>query len=416
MMAEAKRNTIGAKASVLVIGAGVVGVATAYALARRGFCVTIADQASGVGQEASFANGAQLSYAYTDALATPKLLRHMPALALGMDPVFRLKPSVDPGYIAWLLRFVRNCTRARALETTMAGLALGLESRLALHDLLAQHPLNFGYEAPGKLHLYKDEAGFSAAAILAELKGTHGAVQHVLSRQDALQLEPALAAYADDFVGALYSPEDELGDPHRFCRALLDVLVHRYGVTLRTGVRVADIGTSGGQVIGFAANGEQIVADHILICAGLGSASLLRRFGLGSALMPMKGYSITAPPGAHPPKTSITDVARKLVFCPLQGAIRIAGLAELGEHNPALAADRLAVMVDSAQAAFPEMAQYAAPSSIWAGIRPMTANSLPIIQTVAPGITVNIGHGMLGWTYAMGSAERAAHCLLAACR
>jgi D-amino-acid dehydrogenase len=196
----------------------------------------------------------------------------------------------------------------------------------------------------------------------------------------------------------------------------LDVLVHRYGVTLRTGVRVADIGTSGGQVIGFAANGEQIVADHILICAGLGSASLLRRFGLGSALMPMKGYSITAPPGAHPPKTSITDVARKLVFCPLQGAIRIAGLAELGEHNPALAADRLAVMVDSAQAAFPEMAQYAAPSSIWAGIRPMTANSLPIIQTVAPGITVNIGHGMLGWTYAMGSAERAAHCLLAASR
>lgn len=406
------RGKGGARQSVLVVGTGVVGMATAYALARRDFAVTLVDQASSVGQGASFANGAQLSYAYTDALATPKLLRHMPALALGMDPVFRLKPSVDPHYLGWLLRFLRNCTRDRALDSTLAGLALGLESRLALHDLLAQHPLDFAHDAPGKLHIYKDKAGFAGAVTMARLKAAHGAQQQVLSQQEALDVEPALSAYGDDFVGAIYSPEDELGDPHRFCGALLEVLTKSYGVIFQSGVRVAEIRPSVTQPALVSAAGDEFHADHVVICAGLGSSQLVRRFGLCDALMPMKGYSITAPMGAHPPKTSITDVSRKLVLCPLNGAIRVAGLAELGEWDAAPKKDRLAQMVNSAQAAFPEAAIYDAPRSIWAGIRPMTANSLPIIQNVAPGVTVNIGHGMLGWTYAMGSAERAARCVM----
>lgn len=399
--------------SALVIGAGVVGVATAYALARRGLAVTLVDQAAGVGQGASFANGAQLSYAYTDALATPKLLRHMPALALGLDPVFRLKPKLDPHYLGWLLRFVRNCTRDRALNATLAGLALGLESRLALHTLLDQHPLDFGHMAPGKLHLYKDKAGFSGAAALAEVKTAQGVHQQVLEPQAAMNIEPALAAYRDKFVGAIYSPEDELGDPHRFCIALIQVLMQSYDVILRTNVHVVDIQSRAAQPMAITATGEALPADHIVICAGLGSARLLGRFGLGGMLMPMKGYSITAPRGALAPKTSITDVSRKLVICPLSGAIRIAGLAELGEWDATVKPDRLAYMVDSAKAAFPEAALYDVPTTIWAGIRPMTANSLPIIQKVAPGITVNIGHGMLGWTYAMGSGERAAQSVLA---
>ena len=413
MILEVSNKGGGTRQSVLVVGTGVVGMATAYALARRGLSVTLVDQASGVGQGASFANGAQLSYAYTDALANPKLLRHMPALALGMDPVFRLKASADPQYIGWLLRFLRNCTRDRALESTLSGLTLGLESRLAMHALLALHPLDFGHKAPGKLHLYKDKPSFAGAAMMARLKTAHGAQQHVLGRQEALDIEPALAAYKDDFLGAIYSPEDELGDPHRFCAALLDVLIQSYGVKLRTGVRVAEIRPHATQPMLVSAIGEKFCADHVVICAGLGSSRLLRRFGLCDVLMPMKGYSITAPMGAYAPKTSITDVSRKLVLCPLNGAIRVAGLAELGERDVAPCEDRLALMVESAKTAFPQAAIYDAPASIWAGVRPMTTNSLPIIQKAAPRVTVNIGHGMLGWTYAMGSGERAAKCLLA---
>ena len=416
MATDSLQITKGAAGSVLILGAGVVGMASAYALARRGYAVTIVDQESGVGQGASFANGAQLSYAYTDALATPKLLRHLPALALGLDPVFRLKPRVDPGYIAWLLRFVRNCTASRAVAATLAGLELGLESRLAMHALLAHHPLDFGHAAPGKLHIFKDPAGFAGACQMASIKVQHGATQHVLTAQEAIALEPALAAYPDGFIGALYAPEDELGDPHLFCNALQDVLVRNYGVTLRTGVQIRDIRPGMGHVALVAEDGQDLVADHLLVCAGLGAQALLARFGLGSALLPMKGYSMTLPAGPKFPQISITDVSRKLVFCPLNGTMRIAGLAELGSADGALKPDRLAVLQNSALAALPEAADYAAPGHLWAGARPMTANSLPIIQTVAPGITVNIGHGMLGWTYAMGAAERAAHCLMASGR
>jgi len=121
--------------SAVVIGAGVIGVTTAYALARRGIAVTLIDKAEGAGQGSSFANGAQLSYAYTEALANPALLRHLPTLALGQDPAFRLKPALDLDYLVWLLAFLRNSTKARFRANTLAGLRLGLESRLAIRRL-----------------------------------------------------------------------------------------------------------------------------------------------------------------------------------------------------------------------------------------------------------------------------------------
>jgi D-amino-acid dehydrogenase len=127
--------------------------------------------------------------------------------------------------------------------------------------------------------------------------------------------------------------------------------------------------------------------------------------------MPMKGYSFTAASGQASPKMSITDVSRKVVFCPLNGAMRVAGLAELGTRDTAVDPRRLATLVSAASVVLPLAADYAASYGGWAGIRPMTANALPIIRRVAPRVTINIGHGMLGWTYAMGSAERAAELL-----
>ncbi|MBK9431358.1 FAD-dependent oxidoreductase [Sphingorhabdus sp.] len=392
----------------LVVGAGVVGVATAYALARRGAEVTILDKGDAPGSGASFANGAQLSYIYTEALANSTLLKRLPALALGLDSGFRLRPVYDPCQIRWLLQFLRNCTQRRFLANTLAGMELGLESRLAMQALLSRHSVDFGHKAAGKILIYQDREAFRSACELVEIRQRHGAEQEILSPDEAVRTEYALTEQRQKFVGAIYSPQEELGDPNRFCCALLALLQQDYGVQVKLETMVESWKIENESVIVETKAGEQIVSSQIVICAGIEAGSLLKKHRLGSALMPMKGYSITAPRGQAAPTMSITDVARKVVFCPLDGKVRIAGLAELGVRNALIDPRRVEKLKSIAADALPEAADYKASNGGWAGIRPMTANSLPLIRKVAPRVTINVGHGMLGWTYAMGSAERVA--------
>ncbi|WP_397597762.1 FAD-dependent oxidoreductase [Sphingorhabdus sp.] len=395
----------------IVLGAGVVGVATAYALARRGVEVTIIDRAAIAGSGASFANGAQLSYIYTDALASNSLLKRLPFLALGLDSSFRLRPNLDPGQIVWFMRFLRNCTHQRFLENSLAGLQLGLESQLAMHALLEQHKIEFGHQSAGKMLVYDDAAAFQSACEMVSVRQKHGAKQEILTATEAVNKEAALAERTGGFVGAVYSPQEELGDPHKFCNALLSQLVKAYGVQVRMATEVESWEADSDTAIVTTKAGETIVCDQLVMCAGIDAANLLKKHGLGSSLMPMKGYSFTAAPGQASPKMSITDVSRKVVFCPLDGAIRVAGLAELGARDTIVDQRQLAALVSTAAGVLPRAADYAASYHGWAGIRPMTANALPIIRKIAPRVTINVGHGMLGWTYAMGSAERAARLL-----
>jgi D-amino-acid dehydrogenase len=153
---------------------------------------------------------------------------------------------------------------------------------------------------------------------------------------------------------------------------------------------------------------HRLQARHLVVCAGIESMALARRIGIRAPLVPMKGYSFTASPGRAAPRISITDGARKIVFCALDGRIRVAGLAELGNGDPGVDPARLDHLVRSARASLPEAADYERVSSGWAGLRPMTPSSLPIVAEMADRIFVNVGHGMLGWTFAMGSGERAA--------
>jgi len=395
----------------IVLGAGVVGVATAYALARRGVEVTIIDRAEIAGSGASFANGAQLSYIYTDALASNSLLKRLPFLALGLDSSFRLRPSLDPSQIAWFMRFIRNCTRQRFLENSLEGLQLGLESQLAMHALLQKHEIEFGHQSAGKMLVYDDAAAFKSACDMVSLRQSHGAVQEILTPQEAVNKEGALAERAGRFVGAVHSPQEELGDPHKFCNALLSQLVTTYNVQVRMATDVASWKADKDMAVVFTKTGEAITADQLVICTGIDATNLLKKHGLGTSLMPMKGYSFTAAPGQASPKMSITDVSRKIVFCPLNGMIRVAGIAELGARDTSVDPRQLASLVSAASDVLPRAADYARSYNGWAGIRPMTANALPIIRKLAPRVTINIGHGMLGWTYAMGSAERAAQLL-----
>ena len=397
-----------AERDAVVLGAGVVGMATAYALARRGLGVTIVDRELEPGRGTSFANGAQLSYAYTDALGSPALLRKIPLLMLAADPAFRLRPSLDPDFIRWGLAFLRNCSAARSLRNTLTGLRLGLESRLAMHALLARHPLDFDHRMAGKLHLYADQPSLDAARVLAERKREQGAVQEVLGPGAALALEPALRSAEGRFSGAVYSPEEEVGDPYLFCKALLATLKSEYGVQTRFGAEVVRLQLSGAGQSLVLADGERLESRRLAVCTGPGTSRLLKATGIHVSIWPMRGYSITAPPGPEAPSISITDASRKVVFCRLGDRMRVAGLADLGSRSTELDPRRLASLVDSARASLPRAVDYDRVEFSWAGLRPMTPTSLPIIRKERGGVVLNVGHGGLGWTYAMGAAERAA--------
>lgn len=400
--------------SVIVVGAGVVGVATAYALARRGATVTLVDREPQPGRGTSFANGAQLSYLYTDALANPGLLKRAPGLLLGLEPAFRLRPSLDPAYLWWLLRFLRNSTTARFRTNTLAGLQLGLESRAAMAALLAAHPLEFGHVVSGKLHVHDSPESLASAAELVALKRQHGAQQELLTAAEACGIEPALHSRSGSFAGAVYTPQDAVGDPYKFCGQLLAVLEQVYGAVVRLGQTAVHVELASRQARLHLHGGETLAADHVVVCAGGESGKLLAAHGMRGALQPMKGYSFTAPPGSACPKVSITDVARKLVFCQLQGRLRVAGLAELGSFDRTVDPSRLEYLLATAREALPLAAVYSEAGQGWAGLRPMTPSSLPIVQQLQPRLAVNMGHGMLGWTFAMGSAERLANVMLGA--
>lgn len=392
---------------IIVVGAGVVGMATALTLADRGHRVTVVDSARGPGLGASFANGAQLSYAYTDALASPATLPQIPRMLLGLDSALRFHLRLDPDFLRWSIAFLRNCSAARFRRNTLEGLALAAKSRRALEALSARHGLDYGYAVPGKIHIYRNARSFAAAQAMVALKQAGGAVQTLLDPDQAVALEPMLAPVRDAIVGALHTADEAVGDPHRFCTGAHDALLRAGGSSL-FGTAVDRIEANGARPAIVTAEGSRVPADRIILSAGTAAPRLARRLGAHLPVQPMKGYSITTLPGPAAPAASVTDVANRVVFARLGNRMRIAGLAELGNRDIGVEPRRLRALVDSARAALPGAADYEKIELSWAGLRPMTPDLLPITRGIAPGVIANTGHGGLGWTYAAGSAERVA--------
>ncbi len=410
--ARAGRSQLdGAMFDVVVLGAGVVGAATAYACASRGLSVALLDQRDGPALGASFANGAQLSYAYTDALGSLAIAKKLPALLLGADPLFKINMAFDPELALWGLKFLASCTDAQNRAGTLKTLALALESRMALHRLLQSHPFDFGHRVAGKMHLYADPKALGSAAKMVDIKRAHGAVQHVLGAQEAISIEPALEQ-SKGLAGVVYSPEDEIGDPHLFAIGLIEILQRKFDVSTFFSMEISGAKLGADEVQLSGAGGQSIVGKTLIVALGADAGAFLARLGVRAPILPMKGYSFTAPLGGNAPAISLTDTARKIVFCQLSGRMRIAGVAQLGSRDTDVDQALLERLIESARSSLQDAADYSQVDAGWAGLRPMTPSSTPIIARLRRRLIVNIGHGMLGWTLAMGSAERAAQLVM----
>lgn len=396
---------------IVVLGAGVVGMTSAYALARKGHAVTVIDAGNAPAEAgASFGNGAQLSYAYTDALASPSLVRNLPKYMLGLDPAFRFRPTVSPGFWSWAAAFFANATRAKFEANTIEVLKLAMESRQAFAGI--RDMLDFDHRATGKLTLYSSLQAVHDAEAISRLKNVHGAGQAMLSPKEALEREPALAGYGHFFAGALWSPFDEAGDSQRFCLGLRHLLENQYGVTFNFGTKVQALTKRAGRLVAIQTDRGERSCGRAVLSLGVRSRDIAATADIMLPIWPMQGYSMTIPATAHAPVANITDAARKIVFCRIGDRLRIAGLADIGPSNGQFDPVRFRTLLETAKGVFPDAGDYAANRSAWTGFRPMSPNSQPIVgPSKVEGLFLNCGHGSLGWTLSMGTAARLAEVL-----
>jgi D-amino-acid dehydrogenase len=393
---------------VAVLGAGVVGVTTAHYLSAAGHEVTVVDREQAVAQCCSYANGAQLSYSYTDAMATPAFLARIPGLVAGLDAGIRVRPPVERALLRWGLAFLGECTTKKALGNTLANLQLAQRSEQLLAELRPQLGVDFAYRNAGKLVLLHGAKELADAHRSSALKAEHGVRTDVISIDDACDIEPGIRHMMGQYSGAVYSPGDDVGDAHAFTVALADQLSSQPHCNFQLGTTIDSIVADKQKVQALNTNHGLIDVDAVVVCLGSWSPQLLRPLGISPLIYPARGYSVTLNPGPSATSVSVTDFARRFVISRTGDQVRIAGFADFVGFSSRSDSRRVKQLTDVASRYAPQAADYESQAdSAWAGLRPLTPDGRPLIgATKVNGLYLNTGHGSLGWTLACASAEK----------
>lgn len=393
---------------VCVVGAGVIGCASAYQLARQGCEVHLLDASSDAGLGTSYANGAQLSYSYVEPFASPSTLRALPKMLLSRDSAVRLYPRWDWRQWLWGLQFLKACTARQSLAGTTYLLQLAQASRETLERWIAEEDWSFGFERNGKLVLCPTSQSLRQQQRQVALQAGLGCRQVVLTPEECMKVEPALqAASGLKFVGGVWTEDECIGDAYRLCQAMVAAL-RRRGGKINFGAPVRSFVQKDGQLSAVVTDDAEITADAFVLAAGPWSSRLAARLGILLPVYPIKGYSITVPfrDDVVRPRVSVTDLGRKTVFAPLGKHLRVAAMAEVGATNLDIAPQRVDAMLRAVEQTYPGLCHLDAPAC-WAGLRPSTPTSVPIVgRWQESNIFLNVGHGALGLTLAAGSAVR----------
>lgn len=388
---------------VVVLGAGVLGVTTAYELARRGHEVEVVERQEFAAQECSFANGGQLSYSHAEPWANPHVFPLLFKWMFKEDAPLVLRPRADAAMIEWGLRFLWNCQPARARKHSAALLRLGLYSREKMHELLADTGVEFHHLKKGILHVFSEQAELEDAKKQVEFQQKLGCEERILTHDECLAMEPALQHSAKPIIGGIHAPMDESGDIHVFTQSLAKLCAERYGVTFTYQTDVQRLHTDNGKIISVATNRGNLQADAYVMALGAASPLFLKPVGIKVPIYPMKGYSLTFDADEFSPHTSITDGALKIVYTRLGDKVRVAGTAEFAGYNTEVRESRITPMLRGIQSLFPK----ADLSNVrrWSCLRPSTPDGPPTLgATRQSNLFLNTGHGTLGWTQAAASA------------
>jgi len=391
---------------VLVLGAGVVGVTSAWFLNKSGHEVTVLDRRDASAMETSFANGGQISVSHAEPWANPSApLKVLKWLAREDAPLlFRLRPDIRQWL--WGLSFLRECTPARTRHNIRQIVNLGLYSRATLQALRAETAIAYDHLARGILHFYTSRREFDAAIEPARVMREHGCDIEMLTPEQCIAIEPALASTRGILKGGSMTTSDESGDAHKFTQNLAQLAASR-GVKFRYGKSISGLAREGDRIAAVCLEDEMLKADAYVLALASYSPLLARSVGIRLNIYPAKGYSATVPV-ADPAKAysvSLTDDEYKLVFSRLGERLRIAGTAELNGYNTELNPVRCQALLRRTEALFPGAGDLSR-AQFWTGLRPATPSNVPYIGgTRYPNLYLNTGHGTLGWTHACGSAR-----------
>ncbi|SNS25449.1 D-amino acid dehydrogenase [Tropicimonas sediminicola] len=391
---------------ILVLGAGVVGVTSAWYLAKDGHEVTVLERLEGPGLATSYGNAGGVCPGFAGPWATPAMpLKALRWMAAEQAPL-KIRPRFDAQQWLWLGEFLRNCTTARFKQNKARMQRVAHYSMACLRALREETGIAYDNASDGILQLFSTpeeaEGGRRSAGVLESL----GIAHRLVAPEDLGGIEPALANSSLTFTGGLHLTTDETGDCHLFCRALADLAAAR-GVLFNYGVTVERLRASGGKVTGADTDAGSFEAEAVVVAIGPWARDLLAPLGVRVPVYPVKGYSLTCEveDRARAPRSSIMDEHSKVMVSRLGNRIRAAGVAELAGFDASMPAPVLAALRARVEALFPGAGNYAE-AETWHGFRPMTPGGPSIVEPRGPrGLWLNLGHGSNGWTQACGTGQ-----------
>ncbi len=390
---------------VIVLGSGVIGVASAYYLAQQGASVTVLDRQAGPAEETSFGNAGQISPGYSTPWAAPGIpfkavkwmFQHHAPLAINMDG--------SMWQLQWMAQMLKNCNPQSYAINKERMTRVAEYSRDCLRDLRKATGIHYENRSKGTLQVFRNEAQLDAVQRDIQVLKECGVDYELLLKEDLAKVEPALAFAQDKLVGGLHLPNDETGDCYLFTNALAN-LAKDMGVDFKFNQSVEKLLVEGNEIKGVVVEGEVLTADRYVLAFGSYSRDFLKPLNLDLPVYPVKGYSLTIPivDPAFAPQSTVLDETYKIAITRFDERIRVGGMAELSGFNHGLNENRRATLQMVTQDLFPggDMQQ----ATFWTGLRPMTPDSTPIIgATRFSNLFLNTGHGTLGWTMACGSGK-----------
>jgi len=398
---------------VTVLGAGVVGVSTAWFLAQSGHEVEVIERSSGPARETSFANGGQISVSQSAPWAEPGAPWQILKWLARPDSPLLFRPRLDLAQWSWILGFLLQCRPRRFRHNLRQMVTLGSYSRATFAQLRAELGVEYQHLARGIVTLIETPREMDEAAAACALFQAHGIDKRVIGARELLTLEPALAPIAPRLAGATWCPDDESGDVHQFTCQLAERAA-RAGVVFHYNTRVNALECDADRVLGVSVSRPEghydtARADAYVLALGSFSAQIARGAGLRLPIYPSKGYSATVPimRPELAPQVSITDEARKIVISRLGDQLRIAGTAELAGYSHALNPLRCAALIQRAQCLFAADSCAWDSARFWSGLRPATPGNVPLIGRSSRhrNLFLNTGHGTLGFTEGPGSGR-----------
>jgi D-amino-acid dehydrogenase len=391
---------------ITILGAGVIGVTSAYYLARAGHEVTVVDRQQGSALETSFANAGEISPGYASPWAAPGIpLKAMKWLFMQHAPLI-IRPMADRATWSWMMAMLRNCTSARYAVNKGRMVRLAEYSRDCLIALREETGIAYDHRCQGTLQLFRTQKQLDSIGKDIDVLRADGVPFEVLDAAGCVAAEPGLASSRDKIVGGLRLPNDETGDCYKFTTEL-QKHAEALGVRFRFGVDIRGFDRQGDRIVSLSTDQGEITSDVFVAALGSYTPALLKPLGLDLPVYPVKGYSITVPivDESRAPVSTIMDETFKIAITRLGDRIRVGGMAEIAGFSHDLPPARRATLEHSVEDLFGGAGDQSR-ATFWSGLRPMTPDGTPVIGPTRFGnLFINSGHGTLGWTMACGSGR-----------